>query len=170
MSSARNLTLAAVLAGLVASAPFAYAQDEHKGHHPDGAAPKAAPAVPQPNGGTGMGMGMMSPDHMKQMQEMHSKMMGGMTLGPKGDAGPSSQAFAAANSRMHQGMAITFTGDADIDFAKSMIAHHRGAIDLAKVALQYGKDPEVRKLAEAVIKTQEAEIAFMTEWLKKKGQ
>jgi uncharacterized protein (DUF305 family) len=38
------------------------------------------------------------------------------------------------------------------------------------VTVQYGKDLEIRKLAEAVIKAQEAEIARITEWLKKKGQ
>jgi uncharacterized protein (DUF305 family) len=174
MTPARNLTLAATLAGLIAAAPLALADDAH---HPKDA-PKAAAPAPEAGKGMGMGggMGMMGPDHMKKMQEMHTKMMGadgmmgGMAMGPKGDTGPSSQAYAAANARMHQGMTITFTGDADIDFAKGMIAHHQGAIDMAKVAVQYGKDPEIRKLAEAVIKAQEAEIALMTEWLKKKGQ
>lgn len=97
-------------------------------------------------------------------------MMGGMAMGPKGDTGPASQAYAAANMKMHQAMAITFTGDADVDFARSMIAHHQGAIDMAKVALQYGKDEKARKLAEEIIKAQEAEIAMMTEWLKSKGK
>jgi uncharacterized protein (DUF305 family) len=113
---------------------------------------------------------MMDPDHMKAMREMHDKMMGGMAMGPKGDTGPASQAYAAANAKMHQGMAITFTGDADVDFAKGMIAHHQGAIEMAKVALQYGKDEKIRKLAEDVIKAQEAEIAMMTEWLKSKAK
>lgn len=89
---------------------------------------------------------------------------------PKGDQGPSSQAFAAANARMHQDMDITFSGNADIDFVKGMIAHHQGAIDMAKAELQYGKDADVRKLAEAIIKAQEGEIAWMKEWLKKQGQ
>ncbi len=50
-----------------------------------------------------------------------------------------------------------------------MIPHHQGAIDMAKVVLQYGKNPEIRTLAEAIVKDQEGEIAFMNEWLAKKG-
>ncbi len=80
---------------------------------------------------------------------------------------PSTRAYKAANDRMHKGMDLKFTGDADRDFAAGMIPHHQGAIDMAKTVLQHGKDPDLRKLAQDIIKAQESEIAFLKAWLAK---
>ncbi|WP_228683078.1 DUF305 domain-containing protein [Acinetobacter nosocomialis] len=80
---------------------------------------------------------------------------------------PSTNAYMEVNTRMHSGMGIDFTGNADTDFMLSMIPHHQGAVDMAKVVLEYGSDPEVRQLAEDVISAQESEIKMMNEWLAK---
>ena len=93
-----------------------------------------------------------------------------MTQMTSGTAAPSTEAFEAANSAMHQSRMIEFTGNADVDFVRGMIGHHQGAIDMAKIELQYGTDPEVRKLAENIIAAQEGEIAWMKDWLAKHGQ
>ena len=79
-------------------------------------------------------------------------------------------AFKAANTRMHKDMDIAFTGDVDADFVRGMIPHHQGAVDMAKTVLAFGKDPQIRKLAEEIVKAQETEIALMQEWLKKNAK
>jgi uncharacterized protein (DUF305 family) len=89
---------------------------------------------------------------------------------PKGDTGPSSAAFRAANRKMHEGMDIALTGNADVDFVRGMIPHHQGAIEMARIQIAFGKDPQIRKLAEEIVKAQESEIARMQEWLKKNAK
>jgi len=91
----------------------------------------------------------------------------GASTAAKGDQGPSSLAFQGVNAKMHKGMDIAFSGDADRDFIAGMLPHHQGAVDMAKIVLAFGKDPEVRKLAESIIKAQEQEIAWMNSWLQK---
>jgi uncharacterized protein (DUF305 family) len=50
-------------------------------------------------------------------------------------------------------------------FLTMMIEHHEGAIDMANTVKTDGKNPDVGKLADAIIKGQTAEIATMTDWL-----
>lgn len=102
-------------------------------------------------------------------QTMDHSGHGGPAMGAAMDH-PSTMAFMEANERMHGAMGIEFTGDADTDFIRGMIPHHEGAVDMARIVLEHGKDPEVRKLAETIIAAQEAEIGWMKEWLEKNAK
>jgi hypothetical protein len=66
-----------------------------------------------------------------------------------------------AAARMHVAMNVPFTGDADRDFARMMIPHHQGAIDMALVELRYGKDERLKRLAQEIIVAQQQEIQVM---------
>jgi len=66
-----------------------------------------------------------------------------------------------ATARMHAAMHVPFTGDADRDFARMMIPHHQGAIDMAIAELRYGKDERLKRLAQEIIVSQQQEIEVM---------
>jgi len=53
----------------------------------------------------------------------------------------------------------------DMAFARGMLPHHVGAVDMAKVQLKYGKDEQLRKLAQDIIDAQEPEIKQMESWI-----
>ncbi|MEQ4620226.1 DUF305 domain-containing protein [Providencia vermicola] len=70
--------------------------------------------------------------------------------------------------KMHSDMAKSMNEqNADVAFAQGMIAHHLGAIEMAKIELKYGTDPEMKKLAEQIINAQGPEIEQMQKWLEK---
>jgi uncharacterized protein (DUF305 family) len=76
------------------------------------------------------------------------------------------QSLHAAHASMDQQMmGVPITGDPDRDFLAMMIPHHQGAIDMARVVIASGKNPEVRKFAEGIIAHQQAEIDQMNRWL-----
>lgn len=82
------------------------------------------------------------------------------------NANPMTEEYMKAMDDMHQPMMDgIMASDPDVAFVKGMIPHHQGAIDMAKIELKYGKDPEIKALAAEVIKAQEQEIAFMKKWL-----
>jgi len=69
--------------------------------------------------------------------------------------------------KMHRAMAsVEASGDGDVDFVRLMLPHHQAAIDMAKTQLLYGKDPQMRRLAQEIITDQQSEIALMHLWLK----
>ena len=73
--------------------------------------------------------------------------------------------MAAATDTMMQGMQIEPSGDVDIDFARAMIAHHQGAVDMAKAVLDRTEVPVTVNLATTIITAQSSEIRYMEQLL-----
>jgi alkylhydroperoxidase/carboxymuconolactone decarboxylase family protein YurZ len=80
-------------------------------------------------------------------------------------AAPEAAATAAmmnAMDRMHAEMnQARMTGDVDRDFVALMVPHHQSAVDMARVYLESGRDPELRRLAQSILAAQQAEIHQM---------
>jgi uncharacterized protein (DUF305 family) len=90
----------------------------------------------------------------------------GHVAGPA--ASPGAGEFDAAMARMHRTMGKA-GGDVDESFMRMMIPHHQGAVEMARIQLRHGTDPEARRLAQRVIVEQSREIAEMQAWLAKRG-
>jgi uncharacterized protein (DUF305 family) len=71
--------------------------------------------------------------------------------------------------QMHAAMAsVTRSGNSDVDFVRLMLPHHQAAIDMARAQLVYGKDSQMRRLAQEIIADQQSEIELMQLWLKQR--
>jgi uncharacterized protein (DUF305 family) len=117
-----------------------------------------------------------------QMHTAHaqSPSMSGMTHSMAGMAIPAlppGSPAAAFHQQMDSVMVVMDKGmqqmggvpptDLDASFAAMMVPHHQGAVDMARLQLLYGKDPELRRLAQSIIAEQQIEIQQMTAWLRK---
>ena len=195
----KRYLLAAIALIALAGPGFAQSQQDHQQHHPggDGASAQAQPGpaqpapTPSPAQPAQMPMGQMMQNMPEQcrammqnmpqgcmgmMQQMMQggMMRGGMMQGQQGQATnqpEAAKAYMAAMDKMHGPMMqAAQEGDPDVAFVKGMIPHHQGAIDMAKVVLQHGKDEQTKKWANDVIREQQREIDEMQEWLKKRGK
>lgn len=98
------------------------------------------------------------PNAMKEKAKSHADML------------PMHQELFAGMTSMHDGMMKgMMQADPDVAFAAGMIPHHQGAVDMAKVELKYGKDADMKKLAEEIIAAQGPEIEQMSKWLEARG-
>jgi uncharacterized protein (DUF305 family) len=111
---------------------------------------------------------------MSMMQGMMQGRMGMMPSGaqPQNAAqSPATKAYVDAAERMHGPMMEGMqANDPDEAFVRGMIAHHQGAIDMAKVVLQYGKDEQTKKWASDIMRDQQREISEMQAWLEKNAR
>lgn len=81
------------------------------------------------------------------------------------------QAYIQSMEAMHQKMEMAaYAENPDAAFNLGMIPHHQGAIEMAKIELQYGQDATMRALAKKIIATQQPEIHQMNQWLDNHSQ
>lgn len=82
----------------------------------------------------------------------------------------------SGSQQMHQVMAKSMhdmesmkpSGDTDRDFAAMMRMHHQSGIEMAKVELAHGKDPEMRRIAQNIVESQQREVEQFDKWLAKR--
>lgn len=89
-----------------------------------------------------------------------------MNMSMSTDSAMQKELMQGMNQMNQDMMAAAQYKDPDVAFAAGMLPHHIGAVKMAEVELKYGKDPEMRKLAEDIINAQQAEIEQMQKWLK----
>ncbi len=195
MKTRLMMTTTALVLALATGARAQAPQDHQQHHPgataaPAPAAPPTAPGGTQPGqmplGQTTQGM----PEHCRSMMQgmqgcmpMMQQMMqgrmgtpapGGMDHGSMAPGTPaqpaamtaSTKAYVDAADRMHAPMMQGLqTADPDVAFVRGMVAHHLGAIEMAKVRIQYGKDEQTKRWAEAIVREQQREIDEMLGWL-----
>lgn len=89
---------------------------------------------------------------------------------PTADTEAMQQAYADGMDAMHGDMMLGIADpDPDMAFARGMLPHHVGAVDMAEVQLEYGSDEEMRQLAQEIIDAQQAEIEQMRNWITANG-
>jgi uncharacterized protein (DUF305 family) len=89
---------------------------------------------------------------------------------PKESDAPSTKDYKTSMMKMMRTMPHDYTGNADVDFMRQMRVHHQGAVDMAEVVLQHGRDNEVKRLARKIVDDQKNEIAEIDAWLRKNGR
>lgn len=53
---------------------------------------------------------------------------------------------------------MEMSGDVDKDFAKMMASHHRSGIKMAEAEIEYGKNAELKQLAQKIKSSQQMEL------------
>lgn len=114
-------------------------------------------------------LGLLGTSSLAMAEDMKMDMtkgaLGATKIEPKSKVDADyAKAMSESTTKMMSNMDVKTTGRPDEDFVLLMTPHHQGAIDMARVELQYGKDPTLRKMAQDIISAQEKEIAEMRAW------
>ncbi|MBX9707079.1 MAG: DUF305 domain-containing protein, partial [Caulobacteraceae bacterium] len=77
--------------------------------------------------------------------------------------------FAAAETKMHEAMMAATGADAGETWARKMIPHHQGALDMSEIVLRDTQDAEIRRMAQKTLEMQTGDIAELRRWLETNG-
>jgi len=117
--------------------------------------------------GTDSGIRRLAEDIIAAQEREIAEMQRIMVALPGGDVKANGAAYDALMGSM-SGMMSSHpvpSGNPDKDFVQAMIPHHEGAVEMAKVELQYGRDEKLRAMAQKMVDDQTREIAQMKDWL-----
>lgn len=135
---------------------------------PDPVPARGSPAA-NPDAAMGMSHASGGATVHGSMGSMEGMQHGGMPGGMMGGMQHGGMVQGCMMKSMSAGSMMRGETYSDRAYLSAMIAHHEAAVDMADDALKNGKDPEVRKWAEAVKAAQEPEIKQMTGWLASMG-
>ena len=98
---------------------------------------------------------------------LSSFLAAGAAAQPAAGAHGSEQMQKSMQAGMRSMQDMKMTGDTDKDFAMMMKMHHQQALDMAKAEVQHGKSPELKAMAQKMIKDQAKEIEQLDAWLQR---
>jgi uncharacterized protein (DUF305 family) len=80
---------------------------------------------------------------------------------------PANREYMAAMEKMDKNMGEATDADPTKSFAKKMMAHHEGAIEMAQIVQKYTKDEQILKMTKKMIPAQQKEVKELKDWLAK---
>jgi uncharacterized protein (DUF305 family) len=77
--------------------------------------------------------------------------------------------YMSAMKKMDAAMMAAKGATPDATFARKMMAHHQGAIDMAQIELKHGMDADAKRIAQQTIDENTKGKADLENWLKSHG-
>jgi len=110
--------------------------------------------------GAGVALAQPPADHSKMAHD---------TKGAGPHKAMADKAFMTSMQAMDKAMMAAKAPTVDATFAKKMIAHHEGAIAMARIELEHGGDAQAKQMAQKIIDESTRGIAELRDWLRQHG-
>lgn len=107
------------------------------------------------------------PGHGAAKPPQHGAMQHGQRMGSMPADRGSRELHASMMAGMQDMQRRPMTGDVDKDFIRMMRHHHLQGIEMARIQLQNGDDPEAKRMAQQIIDEQQKDIARFDSWIQR---